>query len=78
MKFERSWTGNWENAFRGLRHPMESYNKSDSSFGIAENDIFLDTNNIELTKQWDLEARLHEKRVYFNKRLIDCDEPVDN
>ena len=42
MKFERSWTGNWENAFRGLRHPMESYNKSDSSFGIAENDIFLD------------------------------------
>ena len=30
MKFEHSWTGNWENAFRGLRHPMESYAKSDS------------------------------------------------
>ena len=24
-------------------------------------------NNLELTKQWDLEARQHEKRVYFNK-----------
>lgn len=30
MKFENTWTGNWENAFRGLRHPMESYAKSDS------------------------------------------------
>ena len=33
MKFEREWTGNWENAFHGLRHPMESYAKSDSIFG---------------------------------------------
>lgn len=41
MRFENSWTGNWENAFRGLRHPMESYAKSDSDFGIAENDIWL-------------------------------------
>ena len=41
MKFEHSWTGNWENAFRGLRHPMESYAKSDSQFGIAENDEWL-------------------------------------
>ena len=30
MKFERSWTGNWENAMRGLRHPLESYAKSDT------------------------------------------------
>lgn len=41
MRFENSWTGNWENAFRGLRHPMESYAKSDSDFGIAENDTWL-------------------------------------
>lgn len=41
MKFERAWTGNWENAFHGLRHPMESYAKSDSQFGIAENDDWL-------------------------------------
>ena len=41
MKFEHSWTGNWENAFHGLRHPMESYAKSDSYFGIAENDDWL-------------------------------------
>ena len=41
MKFERTWTGNWKNAFHGLRHPMESYARSDSQFGIAENDEWL-------------------------------------
>ena len=30
MKIENVWTGNWENAFRGMRHPYESYKKSDS------------------------------------------------
>ena len=30
MKFENTWTGNFEGAFHGLRHPMESYHKSDS------------------------------------------------
>lgn len=42
MKFEHSWTGNWKNAFRGLRHPLESYAKSDSKFGIAPVDYFND------------------------------------
>ena len=42
MKFERTWTGNWDNAFHGLRHPMESYAKSDSEFGIADNDTWMD------------------------------------
>lgn len=36
MNFERSWTGNWDNAFHGLRHPLESYAKSDSVFGLYE------------------------------------------
>lgn len=41
MNFKNTWTGNWEGAFRGMRHPMESYSKSDSDFGIAENDAWL-------------------------------------
>lgn len=36
MRFENTWTGGWENAFRGLRHPMESYSKSTSDFGIGD------------------------------------------
>lgn len=30
MEFSNTWTGNWENAFHGLRHPLESYARSDS------------------------------------------------
>ena len=30
MKFERSATYNWDNAFHGLRHPMESYDRGDT------------------------------------------------
>ena len=41
MKFERTLTMNWENAFNGLRHPMESYEKSDSQFGIGDNDVWI-------------------------------------
>lgn len=37
MKFENTWTGNWENAFRGLRHPMESYHKADSGMNCVDN-----------------------------------------
>ena len=32
MKFENTWTGNWEGAFHGLRHPMESYAKGDTKW----------------------------------------------
>ena len=32
MKFDRIYTGNWENAFYGLRHPMESYSKGDTGW----------------------------------------------
>lgn len=39
MKFEYSLTSNWENAIRGLRHPYESYDKSDSEFGISQKDL---------------------------------------
>ena len=36
MVFSNTWTGNWENAIHGLRHPMESYARSDSDFGIGD------------------------------------------
>jgi hypothetical protein len=41
--FTNTWTGNWENAFHGLRHPMESYARSDSDFGIGDCDTWLES-----------------------------------
>lgn len=35
MKFENTYVSNFEGAFRGLRNPLESWNKSDSRFGIG-------------------------------------------
>ena len=35
MKFSNTRTMNFEGAFRGLRNPLESWNKSDSYFGIG-------------------------------------------
>ena len=35
MKFEHTETAGWKGAFRGLRHPMESYKYADSWFGMG-------------------------------------------
>lgn len=35
MKFTNIRTSNWENALRGMRNPKESYQKSDSRFGLG-------------------------------------------
>ena len=35
MKFENTSVCNFENAFRGMRNPLESWDKSDSKFGIS-------------------------------------------
>ena len=49
MKFENALTGNWKNAFNGLRNPMNSWDKSDSTFGICQ--IYGDE-AIEVTDAW--------------------------
>ena len=36
MKFENTYVSNFEGAFRGMRNPLASWEKSDSSFGIKE------------------------------------------
>lgn len=60
--FTNTWTGNWENAFRGLRHPMESYAKSDSymdtsiewgssNFYNVEQNFNIGTNDLDLAQR---------------------------
>ena len=39
MKIENVLTSNWENAFRGMRNPYDSWDKSDSVFGIAPENL---------------------------------------
>lgn len=51
MKFERLWTGNWENALRGMRHPLESYDKSDSTFDAMGNIVAFGENDMKLAQK---------------------------
>lgn len=37
MKFENIKVSNFENAFRGMRNPKNSWHLSDSKFGLTEN-----------------------------------------
>ena len=72
MKFDKTWTGNWENAFRGLRHPLESYAKSDSDFGIAENEIWLEecANEVIYSYNEDPEDMSAEREELYNKGIL--------
>ena len=48
MEFKNTVVSNFEGAFRGLRNPLESWNKSDSIFGIE---------NVEYCQaDWDVAA----------------------
>lgn len=40
MKFENTEVMNFENAFRGMRNPMNSWNKSDSFYNYPDNPLF--------------------------------------
>ena len=40
MKFEKTWVGNFEGAFRGLRNPKNSWDKSDSFFNVIQIDNY--------------------------------------
>lgn len=47
MKFENTEVFNWENSLRGMRNPLESWNKSDSRFiKDADENGFVETVNI--------------------------------
>lgn len=72
MKFTNAWTGNWENAFRGLRHPMESYAKSDSAFGIAENNEWLEDIADEVIYSYneDPEDIFEERDKLYDKGIL--------
>jgi len=72
MKIKNVWTGNWENAFHGLRHPMESYAKSDSAFGIAENDEWLKevVNEVIYSYNEDPEDIFEERDNLYDKGIL--------
>jgi hypothetical protein len=78
MKFDHTLTGNWENAFRGLRHPLESYDRSDSDFGLCDIDA-LDEGEQIINFDFDCVeyVKLGEKDIDLAQRMIKAGTPND-
>ena len=82
MKFNNTAVYNFEGAFRGMRAPMESWDRSDSFFGIVNmeydfpeteiSDLWIDVENIERRERgW--EELSHEMENY-NEYYDRCEE----
>ena len=68
MKFENTSVMNFEGAFRGLRNPLQSWNKSDSYFGIIN--IEYDTYCIDDTiSSW-------VKNEIDHRKLVEGQQPI--
>ena len=78
MKFDHTWTGNWENAFRGLRHPLESYDRSDSYFGLCTYDVLEEGDvPIKVDDDYVEYITLGEKDIDLAQRMIKAGTPND-
>ena len=56
MEFKNTYVCNFENAFRGLRNPLESWDRSDSKFGIAHTE--------HCDYEWDVAKDYCEKNKF--------------
>jgi len=77
MKFETTWTGNWENAFHGLRHPMESYAKSDSEFGLETLEYIREKEKIQIDGELGEYVALGSNDLDLAQRMIKAGSPND-
>ncbi len=69
MKFQNTYAMNFEGAFRGLRNPLQSWNKSDSYFGIIN--IEYDTYCIDDTiSAW-------VKNELEHRQLVEGQQPIE-
>lgn len=79
MKFEHSSTGNWLNAMRGLRHPMESYAKGDTMWydDTTENELLCENQAIEVDSQNCKFLGIGPNDMDLAKRMIKAGTPND-
>lgn len=68
MKFQNTKVMNFEGAFHGLRNPLESWAKSDSSFGMyGEDDSYEET--VSIAHEWII--NYNKKAKQNNQKIIE-------
>ena len=69
MKIEHLNAYNFENAIRGMRHPLESYDKSDSDF--TNGNIIIGPNDLNLAQR--LISAGSEHRKFMRQIFVSMD-----
>ena len=79
MKFDYTWTGNWDNAFRGLRHPLESYAKGDTKWyeDTMANEHLCGNQAIEVDPQRAMFFGIGPNDMDLAQRMIKAGTPND-
>ena len=79
MKFDYTWTGNWDNAFRGLRHPLESYAKGDTKWyeDTMANEHLCGNQAIEVDPQRVMFFGIGPNDMDLAQRMIKAGTPND-
>ena len=79
MKFERSATYNWENAFHGLRHPFESYDKGDTMWydDTTENEYKCFNQALKVDSEWVRFLGIGPNDMDLAQRMIKAGTPND-
>lgn len=75
MKFQNTKVMNFEGAFRGLRNPLESWEKSDSSFGMYPEEYSYDS-TLSVAHEWitdyNIKAEKNNQKVIEEGSLEYC------
>ena len=72
MKFEHTRIMNWEGAIRGMRNPLESWDKSDTKYFSYSADG--DTFEVAADEDWD-NIEIGEKDLHLMQNLIKAGVP---
>jgi hypothetical protein len=70
MKFENTKVSNFEGAFRGLRNPLASWDKSDSYFGLMNDYSIYD---YDVADAWEV----YEHPEFFQSDVVNTDECIE-
>lgn len=71
IKIEHIHTCNWEAAIRGMRNPLNSWDKSDSFWGAFDKKYILGPNDLKLAKQLATAGSDHGK--FLRQIIFSCD-----
>jgi hypothetical protein len=69
MKFEKTWVGNFEGAIRGLRNPLASWDKSDSSWNKLTEEFEIGEKDLKLAQRLIIAGSEHRK---FMRQIFVC------